>query len=134
LRTKNELKKHPTSHSIENENKVVKKQKTSITKIDDMKEKTLEQNKNNDKLKCAHCEKSPCEWYTFGKIIVQETSILINKLENNKLRKKAYGIYTKHRYGTLGKGNRIEIPKCVIDHIREEWPDKNNQYMGFKPS
>ena len=31
----------------------------------------------------------------------------------------------------MGKNVRFPIPSCVVNCIREKWPDENNQYVGF---
>ena len=33
-----------------------------------------------------------------------------------------------------GKGNRVELPHCVVDAIREKYPEKGGNYKGFKIS
>jgi hypothetical protein len=52
-------------------------------------------------------------------------------IENRCIRKSAY-IYEKH--GFLGKGNQIQIPSCVLDRIREKWPESDGNYMGYRSS
>jgi hypothetical protein len=34
----------------------------------------------------------------------------------------------------LGKGNRIVIPACVVNKIRNRFPSTDNEYCGFKAS
>ena len=37
-------------------------------------------------------------------------------------------------HGPQGRGNRIEIPSCVLALIREMHPDPRGEYVGHKPS
>jgi len=51
----------------------------------------------------------------------------------NLVRKHCYRTYTYYRYGHLGKGNRVMVPSCVSDKIRERWPEENDDdFMGFR--
>ena len=44
-----------------------------------------------------------------------------------------YKLYIYNKFGHLGRGNRIQIPVCVISKIREMWPeDSNEDYMGHR--
>ena len=35
-------------------------------------------------------------------------------------------------WGRLGRGNRKELPSCVVEGVRAEWPEKKRNYTGFK--
>uniref|UniRef100_A0A803JMB7 Uncharacterized LOC116408826 n=2 Tax=Xenopus tropicalis TaxID=8364 RepID=A0A803JMB7_XENTR len=47
------------------------------------------------------------------------------------LRKAAYRSFTAWMYGYLGGNNRKPIPSCVVNKIRESFPDPNGRYTGF---
>jgi hypothetical protein len=34
----------------------------------------------------------------------------------------------------LGKSNRVRIPACVVNTIRQRWPDPTGSYVGFRVS
>ena len=60
------------------------------------------------------------------------------KPEPNIKGKKCYRYFSYEIHGYLGKGNRIELPACVVKKIREAFPnveDSNGNtvsYVGFK--
>ncbi|XP_026819531.1 P2X purinoceptor 7-like [Rhopalosiphum maidis] len=33
---------------------------------------------------------------------------------------------------TIGRGNRVVIPSCVVKNIRERYPEENGLYIGFQ--
>ena len=55
-----------------------------------------------------------------------------SKATNNMMRKRAYREATLLIHQYLGRGKRIKLPKCIVDAVRKEFPDKENNYMGFK--
>ena len=57
-----------------------------------------------------------------------------SEVENNKLRKRAYREATLLIHQYLGRGKRIKLPDCIVEGIREEFPDEKKNYMGFKDS
>ncbi|XP_072000819.1 uncharacterized protein [Engystomops pustulosus] len=52
--------------------------------------------------------------------------------ENRFLRWACYVKVTNLVYGFLGQGNRIPLPSCVVNKIRDIYPDPNATYTGFK--
>ena len=56
----------------------------------------------------------------------------IKELENKNLRFIAYKQYIYWSYGYLGKKRRKPLPICVIDKIRETFPDPNNVYVPYE--
>ena len=83
---------------------------------------------------CLRCGSTPCEWITYGKDIIeggQEMYSEGDNVENNKKRKAMYHLFTYLKYGHLGKGNRIPIPICVVEKIRETFPSPDGNYMGY---
>lgn len=54
---------------------------------------------------------------------------------NSGIRKMLYRFYIEQKYGYLGKGNRIQIPQCVLAGIRAAYPEEDGgRYMGFRES
>ena len=49
------------------------------------------------------------------------------------MRYTSYRQYTAwaHYYERLGRRNRIVIPACVVNRIREEYPEANGTHTGF---
>ena len=62
------------------------------------------------------------------KIVVDKDGVAVS---NAKMRKALYRLFTYKKFGHLGKGNRIPIPNCVTDKIKEMYPDDDDSYMGF---
>ena len=93
---------------------------------------------------CVDCAGRPCDWIAFGHILIQDLNQKYsddaegNKIDNDgaivsngQLRKVLYWSYTLQKYGFLGKGTRIPLPKCVLTAIRDVFPDPNGRYMVF---
>ena len=59
-------------------------------------------------------------------------SLFDASVPNNKQRKTLYKMYTKLKYGILTVGHREPISKCVLDEIRDLFPDENEECMGYK--
>jgi hypothetical protein len=56
------------------------------------------------------------------------------EVKNNKLRKRAYREATLLIHQYLGRGRRMKLPDCIVEAIRQEFPDEEKNYMGFKES
>jgi hypothetical protein len=90
---------------------------------------------------CSHCEQMQCEWLLYGPTIVHSVQSThgsnpnVDRLLTNKAcRHAAYTSYTRTKFGYLGKGNRVPLPKCFVNGIRDNFPDPSNNYVGFTPS
>jgi hypothetical protein len=68
---------------------------------------------------CLYCEQTP------------STNI---SLINKSCRHDAYQTYTRAKCGHMGKGRRVPLPTCVVDGIRANFPDMDNNYVGFTPT
>ena len=54
------------------------------------------------------------------------------RFNNKEMRKSLYRMFTYVKYGHLGRGVRIPLPKCVTSKIQRMFPAQNGNYMGFK--
>ncbi|XP_073721922.1 P2X purinoceptor 7-like [Misgurnus anguillicaudatus] len=45
----------------------------------------------------------------------------------------AYRSFVSWCWGYLGRSNRVVIPSCVVQRIRQEFPDAAGSYVGFRP-
>ena len=100
---------------------------------------SLFQNEIQEKLQdelCEKCEFAPCIWEQYGVSIVAECQNIHAHeptVTNSQYRKTCYQKFSRCVHGYLGKGNRRELPECVLCNIREMFPNKEDEkYMGFK--
>ena len=111
------------------------KENRLVLRLDKISETDIEEEKMEEsEAVCLRCGSTPCEWITYGKDIIeggQEMYSEEENVENNKKRKAMYRLFTYIKYGHLGKGNRIPIPICVIEKIREMFPSPDGNYMGY---
>lgn len=45
----------------------------------------------------------------------------------------AYRCFVSWCWGWLGQRVRVVLPSCVVLKIRQEFPDAEGQYVGFRP-
>ena len=43
----------------------------------------------------------------------------------------AYHQFTNWTYNFLGKGNRKVVPACVVNAVRQQFPEADNVYTGL---
>ena len=106
--------------------------------MDESESKTAENlhDGEDDDNMCAVCGGTPCDWIVYGEEAVEdiekEFSSELNTIDNRTLRHSTYKLFIYSKYGFLGKGNRIKIATCVVDRIRQKWPDPNGEYTGYR--
>ncbi|CAI6370991.1 unnamed protein product [Macrosiphum euphorbiae] len=103
-----------------------------------------------------HSNKKTCitEISSFSKIILDEEVLNITRQQiivksKNKSKKKmlsssqptnkmwryiCYKQFTHwiNSWNSIGKGNRIVIPSCVVNKIRQKYPEQDGCYVGYK--
>jgi hypothetical protein len=98
---------------------------------------------------CPLCACSPCEWEEYGPKVMEQASLLYNKVirdgievivddqgapvANATMRFRLYYAFTYAKFGHLGKGHRIPLPTCARDKIRALYPEAGGVYVGFSP-
>jgi hypothetical protein len=87
---------------------------------------------------CSGCSQENCDWNVYGphivKSITESNSCHLNvenSLRNKACRHAAYTMFSRSKFGYLGKGNRVPLPSCVVKGIRDNFPDPNDTYVGF---
>ena len=96
-----------------------------------------EEAENNIENHCHHCEDNPCLWSQYRDEILESVQTWILTLDdypNNRfIRNRCYKTFTAMYHGVLGNGVRVDIPQCVKDGIRQEFPESSGGYVGFRP-
>jgi hypothetical protein len=89
---------------------------------------------NKDSKACKYCNHNPCcldkhydELMEIGESMEEESN-------NREIRHALYREMANRLWGRIGRGNRRELPKCVIAEIHDAYPkNKGEVYVGFKP-
>ena len=85
--------------------------------------------------KCTECESSPCLYYSLGGDIWQfYTHYNLNANATNKQKRHwAYRYAYTYLSDRYEPGERVELPSCVTNAIREFWPEYDGNYVGYVP-
>jgi hypothetical protein len=81
---------------------------------------------------CKHCGKSPCDWPSIHPDIIQYAHQLDTDetgLSNAARRFRLYKRATFLIHGHLSRGDRRQLPECVVEEIHTWYPD--DKYTGF---
>ena len=83
---------------------------------------------------CNHCHEVNCVWEDIGDEVKDYMQSKLNEgvVGSNVLRKHGYQKSISLIHGFLGKGNRVQLPHCVITGIRKECPDEKEAYQGYR--
>ena len=68
---------------------------------------------------CGHCESDPCHVDKFRDMLESFAVTFDQETSPNVCRRKMYQTYIRAVHGFLGRGNRVVVPKCVAEFIRE---------------
>ena len=88
---------------------------------------------------CEICAGTPCEWEDFGVRLMEYMKMMYdhnddenmmtdregNIVPDSTVRKGSYFI-------RLGKGTQIPVPDCVTKKNRENYPERDGNYVGFQ--
>ena len=83
---------------------------------------------------CGTCQMNPCEIFQHLPYLHEIATHLKAQGEPNRtIRYKLYRRLSNKLHGTLGRGNRVELPACLVEFIRQNFPneDNNEPYVGF---
>jgi hypothetical protein len=82
---------------------------------------------------CNYCHMIPCcmdEHYED----MMEVGLQMEGHGNREIRHAMYRYMARALWGSIGKGVRRELPKCVIGEVHDAYPKKKDEaYVGFKP-
>ena len=85
---------------------------------------------------CGECEEEYCTWTEHGPGVLETVAVDLlvrdpeNKFTQGEKRKLCYQRYVTVVFGVLGGEKRKKLPKCVLDGVREVYPDFDGNYMG----
>jgi hypothetical protein len=102
---------------------------------------------------CQSCNMSPCDWLTYGPGILlhlnnnyvgfymnEDGNVVHNQVDkattitNWQLHFLPYSAFTSAKHDYLEKKNRTPLPFCVQNGIRDQFPDVDKNYVGFRSS
>ena len=128
----------PTQTTNEHLKRIMEQEITRIVEDHQLSTRTMstatdEEEKGN----CTYCNSMPCIWVSNKKGMLQfdelEHATLIGDdipLANQRRK----GIYRQMALimneGPTGKGVRLELPICIVNGVREMFPEKDHKYMG----
>lgn len=87
---------------------------------------------------CRHCGSNPCLFEANKDSLVRDNRIAVDGMEgpNSKVSNKnrRYFAYRQSAfiYCEGPPGQRVKLPKCMVDGIREMWPEESGKYVGHK--
>lgn len=79
-------------------------------------------NKHNEDVACSKCGEKLRYWRQFGTTIVENVlerypGLGLISSTNNEVRNASYRAFMYERHGVLGKGNRVQVPRCALEGI-----------------
>ena len=89
---------------------------------------------------CQYCDLEPCVFKQFMEQVLSDIEIWEmgvgeqHSIRNSQKRKRCYRIFSQYINGHLGKGVQVELPSCVVENVRESFPNEHvdEKYLGFK--
>ena len=79
---------------------------------------------------CCSSVDRRCHRYLYLQVLWSEGDLIREEhLGPNVAHRWLYATYVRAKHGVLGRGNRVVVPQCVKDLIREMFPDPHGEYM-----
>jgi hypothetical protein len=95
--------------------------------------KNTTEDDRDEEMECPSCGGHPCVWDENKEQLMHDNVIVVGECAtNDKFRFFAYKQMTYIIHGYLGKGQRRQLPECVMNGIRCAWPSEGGAYTGFK--
>ncbi len=90
---------------------------------------------------CGECNHQPClarlhersymNMIREGVIVDGQHMTYRKRASNKQMRFASYRLFCSWIHGPLGAGNRKELPGCIVRMIRVEFPEEENNYVGY---
>jgi hypothetical protein len=81
-------------------------------------------------------ESEACACSLRGDLLLWDrVSLPLEAVANIQKRFQLYRMIYRFMYGHLhgGRGERVELPECCVEAVKELYPDPSGAYVGFKP-
>jgi hypothetical protein len=90
------------------------------------------QDEPEDEWFCQTCKHSPCSFLQWQEELERIVDLLHPEATNKSKRYHMYKHIIRRLHGTLGKGNRKEVPVCFSQGLADLYPSE--YYTGYKPN
>ncbi len=91
---------------------------------------------------CNNCDKTPCEWLEYGVIAASfcdkfdvstalENGYVVDQSTGAKVPNQKIGFSFYEKFGHLGRGNRIKIPDCVKQWVKQMFLGLDGNYTNL---
>lgn len=90
---------------------------------------------DDNEIVCLLCGKDPCEWVQINPLLLRYFSNINNNFATKNNKSKQHFMYkkgSKVKYGFLGRNVRVRLADCIVNKIRQAYPNSDNKYTGFK--
>jgi hypothetical protein len=83
---------------------------------------------------CDDCGRESCLWSSSEEEMILFNGSLPKDLESNGRRRMIYNqmAFKMNGNAPLGRGNRVQLPKCVLTGVRTLFPSADGEYMGHR--
>jgi hypothetical protein len=84
--------------------------------------------------KCDSCWADPCRWKANKETIIQSTEVILGGRDDVANKNRRYFAYRQAAY-VWCEGpphERVRLPNCMVNGIRELWPEEDGKYVGHK--
>lgn len=97
---------------------------------------------------CTYCGETPCflehpfddtngspDYTLYNCLMEQGETMIESGMSTKEVRFSLYRTAAIFCFGNLGRGNRREIPQCIMTEIKDAYPAATGeQYTGYKPT
>lgn len=94
-----------------------------------------EEEKETEDTICKYCNRDPCAALDMYDLLAETGNVLKendDSLTNKNVQFQLYCLASEQIHGRLGTGHHIPLPKCVQGDIQDLYPERNQEYVGFR--
>jgi hypothetical protein len=83
---------------------------------------------------CEKCDQPNCMWESVREDMIAYSNSLPENTPDNTSRRNLYPqmVIRLNDGAPLGKGNRVELPDCILSGVRHPFPSDDGKYMGHR--